>query len=66
MERLFGKDPQFNLTISKKMKELMLNDLNNNKKEEYHSAVGLAILFGRAGGKQTAAMAKAIEKVGKI
>jgi len=63
MTRLFGEDEQFTKEIAKKMKEIMLEDLGNNKKEEYHSAVGLAILFDRAGGKQTGAMADAIAEV---
>jgi len=31
----------------------MLEDLHQNRKEEYMSAVGLAFLFDRSGGKLT-------------
>ena len=37
--------------------------LHADRKEEYMSPVGLALLFDRAGGKQTEAMADAIEKM---
>jgi hypothetical protein len=39
----------------------MLEDLHENRKEEYMSKVGLAILFDRSGGKLTEAMAKSVE-----
>eukprot|EP00111_Clytia_hemisphaerica_P012427 TCONS_00036470-protein len=58
----FGEDEQFTLEIGTKMKELMLEDLTDNRKEEYQSCFGLAMLFDRAGGQQTAKMAEAIEK----
>ena len=38
------------------MKEVMLEDLHKNKKEEYMSSVGLALLFDRSGGSLTEAM----------
>ena len=59
----FGDDQQFTLEIGTKMKELMLDDMRMNRKEEYQSSFGLAVLFDRAGGQQTAAMAEAMAKV---
>ncbi|XP_066919346.1 uncharacterized protein, partial [Clytia hemisphaerica] len=58
----FGEDEQFTLEIGNQMKELMLEDLRENRKEEYQSCIGLAMLFDRAGGQLTGAMADTIEK----
>ncbi|XP_038073801.1 uncharacterized protein LOC119741921 [Patiria miniata] len=60
---LYGNDPQFTLDQAHKMKEAMLEDLRNNRKEEYMSEVGLALLFDRAGGKVTEKMRDIIEKM---
>ena len=60
---LFGPDPQFTDEIGLKMKEKMLEDLRNKRKEEYMSKVGISILFDRAGGKLTEAMGEAIAKI---
>ena len=60
--KLFGDSDQFTESITKKMKELMLGDLNSNRKEEYMSGVGAAILFDRAGGKLTSKMSEIIDK----
>ena len=60
---LFGPDPQFTLEIAGKMKEKMLEDLHQNRKEEYMSRVGISILFDRSGGKLTPAMSDAIANV---
>jgi hypothetical protein len=62
MTTLFGKDDAFTVEIGQKMKELMLEDLRHNRKEEYHSNVGLAMLFDRAGGKLSPAIRDVIEK----
>lgn len=62
LELFFGKDPQFTKDMAQKMRELMLEDLRVNRKEEYHSMVGLAVLFDRAGGKLTGKMSDAIGK----
>ena len=43
LKHLFGEDPQFTEEIGMRMKEVMLEDLHNNRKEEYMSAVGLAV-----------------------
>lgn len=63
--QLFGPDPQFTEQMGQQMKEKMLEDLNSipPRKEEYQSAMGIALLFDRAGGQQTKAMADAIAKV---
>ncbi|XP_072177566.1 uncharacterized protein [Diadema setosum] len=58
---LFGKDPQFTLDLTYKMKELILKDLRSGRKEEYMSMVGLALLLDRAGGKLNAQMRDAID-----
>ncbi|XP_071792418.1 uncharacterized protein [Asterias amurensis] len=60
---LYGEDPQFTIPRARKMKQVMLTDLRNNRKEEYMSLVGLALLFDRAGGALTEAMRDAIEKM---
>ncbi|KAL9952350.1 hypothetical protein ACROYT_G039593 [Oculina patagonica] len=60
---LFGEDPQFTEEMAHKMKEKMLEDLTGNRKEEYMSAAGVALLFDRSGGKLTAKMADVIEEV---
>ena len=59
---LFGADPQFTMEMAHTMKEKMLEDLTGNRKEEYMSPVGIALLFDRAGGKLTAKMAEVIEE----
>ena len=63
LENLFGKNEQFNEAMATKMKEQMLVDLRQDIKEEYTSPCGLAILFDRAGGKLTEAMADLISKM---
>ena len=60
LKHLFGEDPQFTEEIGMRMKEVMLEDLHNNRKEEYMSAVGLAVLFDRSGGQITAKMSDVI------
>jgi len=59
---LFDEDPQFTMEMAHTMKETMLADLTGNRKEEYMSAVGIALLFDRSGGKLTAKMADVIEE----
>lgn len=62
---LFGPDKQFTEEMGQKMVEKMLEDLNSvpPRKEEYQSAMGIAILFDRSGGSLTQQMADAIAKV---
>ncbi|XP_078350918.1 uncharacterized protein LOC144635713 isoform X1 [Oculina patagonica] len=59
---LFGEDPQFTEEMAHTMKETMLADLTGNRKEEYMSAAGIALLFDRSGGKVTGKMADVIEE----
>jgi len=62
LKKMFGDDPQFTEDRAKRMLEVMLEDLHKNRKEEYMSAVGLALLFDRAGGSLTEQMSDAIAK----
>jgi Ca2+-binding EF-hand superfamily protein len=61
LKTLFGENTQFTEDMAQRMLEVMLEDLRANRKEEYMSKVGLAILFDRSGGKLTDEMAEAIE-----
>ena len=58
---LFGEDSQFTRALAAKMKEVMVEDLSINRKEEYMSKAGLTLLFDRSGGKITAKMRDEIE-----
>ena len=60
---LFGDNTQFTEEMAEKMHKVMIDDLTNNRKEEYMSSVGIAVLFDRAGGKLTAKMSEEIEKM---
>ena len=62
LKNLFGDDPQFTEERGQRMLEVMLEDLHQNRKEEYMSAVGLAMLFDRSGGELTENMSEAIAK----
>ena len=63
LTNLFGPDPQFkDPKILQNMKEQMLLDLREGRKEEYHSAAGIVLLFDRSGGKMTEPMADVISK----
>ncbi|CAH1796032.1 unnamed protein product [Owenia fusiformis] len=62
---LFGEDSQFNLEIATRMKEIILEDLRSNRRVEYMSSFGLAVLFDRAGGSLTADMRDRITAVGQ-
>ncbi|XP_033630720.1 uncharacterized protein LOC117292690 [Asterias rubens] len=63
LENYFGKDEAFTIEQAHKMKAVMLEDLQANRKEEYMSAVGLAVLFDRAGGSLNKVMLGAIDKM---
>ena len=63
LQNLFGEDQQFTEERAQRMKEVMLEDLHANRKEEYMSAVGLAVLFDRSGGHLTEKMSEAVAKV---
>ena len=60
LKNLFGEDTEFTEERGQKMLEVMLEDLQANRKEEYMSKVGLAVLFDRSGGKLTSTIAEAI------
>ena len=63
LKSMFGDDPKFTLEIAAKMKEVMIEDLTKNRKEEYMSEMGLAVLFDRSGGAITETMRDVIDKV---
>ena len=63
LKTMFGNDPQFTLEIATKMKEVIIEDLTKNRKEEYMSKMGLAVLFDRSGGAITDVMRDIIDKV---
>ena len=63
LKEYFGKNEQFDLNIAKKMKEKMLENLRNGRKEEANSCVGLAMLFDQAGGQMTDEISTVLEKV---
>lgn len=63
LRELFGEDGQFTVDIATKMLAVMIDDLDSNRKEEYMSEVGMAVLFNRAGGKLTSKMEMAINRV---
>ena len=50
---LFGENDLFTKDIATAMKATMLNDLRENRKEEYMSNAGLAMLYARSGGTLT-------------
>lgn len=60
---LFEECELFTDEIAAKMQDLMRKDLTTNRKEEYMSYVGLALLFDRAGGSITPKMREKIDKV---
>ena len=64
LKSMFGDNPQFTLETAAKMKEVMIEDLTKNRKEEYMSEMGLAVLFDRSGGAITKTMRDVIDKVG--
>eukprot|EP00794_Sanderia_malayensis_P011796 gene11796-13017_t len=63
LKNVFGENAQFTEEMAKKMLALMLEDLHKNRKEEYMSEAGLALLFDRAGGKITAVMGEKAKSV---
>lgn len=60
---LFGNDEQFTDDMAVKMQGVMLEDLLGERKEEYMSEVGIAVLLDRAGGKMTKRMRDVIDKL---
>ena len=63
LTNLFGDLDIFTHPIAEEMKKVMIDDLTHNRKEEYMSEMGLAVLFDRAGGSLTESMRDVIEKV---
>ena len=61
LEKVFGKSDIFNMDIATAMKEQILKNASDNRKEEYNSKVGLALLFDQAGGKMTPEMAAVVD-----
>lgn len=59
---LFGENEAFTEEMGERMKRLMVEDLVQDKKDEYMSAMGLALLFGRAGGMLTVEMSDVVEQ----
>ena len=59
----FGENEDFTEKRAEEMKKVMIEDLKINRKEEYTSKVGLALLYDRSGGKITEKMRDEIEKV---
>ena len=57
LKRLFGDNPDFTLDRAEQMKQVMIKDLTEGRKEEYASKMGAAVLYDRSGGKLTAEMA---------
>ena len=60
LKRSFGDNPDFTLDRADKMKQLMIKDLTEGRKEEYTSKMGAAVLYDRSGGTLTAEMAEVI------
>merc|ERR1712060_814613 len=56
----FGENDQFTLDMAKKMQDTMLQNQINNRKEEYNSHAGLAMLFDQSDGKMTEEMAMTV------
>ena len=59
----FGENADFTEERADEMKTVIIQDLKVNRKEEYTSKVGLALLYDRTGGKITEKIRDEIEKV---
>ncbi|XP_071955096.1 uncharacterized protein [Antedon mediterranea] len=62
---VFGEDPQFTLEIAGQMKQQIVQNAADGRKEEYNSELGLSMLFDQAGGKLTEKMAGIIAEGNK-
>ena len=62
MINTFGFNAAFTDQLMHSMKKQMIQDLVGNRKEEYMSPVGLALLFDRAGGHLNVNMRNVIDK----
>jgi len=65
LNNVFGENPEFTIEMAGKMKEKMLTNAGDGRKEEYNSKAGLAILFDQAGGSMTPEMAVVVEAAAK-
>ena len=63
LNECFGEHEDFTEERAEEMKKVMIEDLKTNRKEEYTSKVGLALLYDRSGGKITEKMRDEIEKI---
>ena len=63
LKRSFGDNPDFTLDRAEKMKQVMIEDLRNGRKEEYTSKMGVAVLYAHSEGKLTADMAEVISTI---
>ena len=63
LEENFGEHEDFTEERAKEMKKVIIEDLKTNRKEEYTSKVGLALLYDRSGGKITTKMRDEVEKI---
>lgn len=63
LKKMFGDNEGFTLELATEMKKVMIEDLRSNRKEEYMSAMGLAVLYDRAGGAITEKMRDIIAEV---
>ena len=61
LKELFGENEQFTEEMGEEMRKQILANAAEGRREEYNSAVGLAMLFDQAGGHLTTEMAAAIE-----
>lgn len=61
LKNTFGDHESFTKDIASKMKAQILTNASQNRKEEYNSKVGLALLFDQAGGKMTPEMVEVLE-----
>ena len=62
LNKLFGNNSDFTVERVRLMKNKMIEDLIDNRKEEYMSPFGLALLFDRAGGHLDTKMREVIDK----
>jgi len=58
----FGENDQFTMEMAKKMQDTMLKHVIDNRKEEYNSRVGLAMLFDQSDGKMTEEMSDIVQR----
>jgi len=62
LKQWFGENKQFTVEMAKKMQDTMLKHAVNNRKEEYNSRVGLAMLFDQSDGKMTEEMSAIVQQ----